>query len=148
MRRSSLNWQTWLQNGDQYMKAATPRGTISRLGAVVRYNLLSMSLEGYAMAILDYYGKLPANHTFTDLMEAISDVFPVAENLRLRILKYETIQSICTLEEYRRSTPTEEELCDFREAVYEFGAIAHGVCRLPAIGTSAAGSPPGQIECD
>ena len=68
MEENKLNWKTWLKNGDQYLKAATPKAKKSRFGTDIRYNLLGMSLEGYIMAILDYHGTLPDNHTFIDLM--------------------------------------------------------------------------------
>ena len=129
--KSNLNWQTWLKNGDQYLRAATPKSTKSRFGADIRYNLLSMSVEGYVMAILDYHHSLPANHTFTDLIEALELVMPMDEALKKRILRYENIQSICSLETYHRSQPTEEELTDLRDAILEISALAHKICDSP-----------------
>ena len=91
MNKHNLNWQTWLKNGDQYLKAATPKGTKSRFGADIRYNLLSMSLEGYIMAILDFHHNLPDNHTYFDLIYGLERVMPIDETLKKRILQYENI---------------------------------------------------------
>ena len=125
MSLTDLNWRTWLKNGDQYLKAATPKGEKSRFGTDIRYNLLSMSLEGYIMAILDFHGDLPENHTFLDLVVALERVMPIDESLKQRILKYENIQSICSLETYHRSAPTEEELLDLKGAIVEISSLAH-----------------------
>lgn len=128
MQISDLNWRKWLKNGDQYLKAATPRGEKSRFGANIRYNLLSMSLEAYIMAILDYHSSLPDNHTYTDLMAGLESVMPIDEDLKKRILSYENIQSICSVDRYHRNDPTEKELTGLKAAVTEIGEIAHRTC--------------------
>lgn len=130
MQISDLDWRKWLKNGDQYLKAATPRGgKKSRFGADIRYNLLSMSLEGYIMAILDFHSSLPDNHTFTDLVAGLESVVPIDEDLKSRILSYENIQSICSVDKYHRSEPTEEELTGLKAAVTEVADIAHRTCK-------------------
>lgn len=128
MEENKLNWQTWLKNGDQYLKAATPKGEKSRFGTDIRYNLLAMSLEGYIMAILDYHSTLPENHTFMDLIAGLEMVMPVDQTLKRRILKYEGLQSICAIDKYSRVDPSEEDINDLREAVREIGRMAHKKC--------------------
>lgn len=128
MKTNNLNWGKWLKEGDQYLKAATPKGKKSRFGTDIRYNLLSMSFEGYVMAILDYHQDLPDNHTFIDLMNALEKVIPVNKTLKQRILKYENIQSICSIEKYSRRNPTEKELDDLRGAITEISRMAHEIC--------------------
>lgn len=128
MKAKPLNWQRWLKDADQYMKAATPREKKSRFGAEIRYNLLSLSLEGYIMAILDFHHQLPDNHTYTDLITALETVWPVTESLKTRILQYENIQSICSVEKYHRRSPSTTELKDLKEAIDEIAMIAHKIC--------------------
>ena len=131
MHENNLNWKTWLKNGDQYLNAATPKGKKSRFGTDIRYNLLAMSLEGYIMAILDYHGTLPDNHTFIDLVTALELVMPVDKNLKGRILKYEGLQTICSVDKYSRLDPSEEDIDDLREAVKTIGRLAHEKCLNP-----------------
>lgn len=128
MQINDLSWRKWLKNGDQYLKAATPKGEKSRFDANIRYNLLSMSLEGYVMAILDYHDSLPENHTFTDLVAGLESVVNIDENLKRRILSFENIQSICSIDKYHRSKPTEEDLIGLKAAVMEIGDLAHITC--------------------
>ncbi len=125
---SKLNWKTWLKFGDQYLKASTPKRKVNRFGTVIRYNLISMSLESYVMAILDYHHTMPDNHTFTDLITALDVVMPLEKELKKRILHYESIQSICSVEKYHRSGPTEEELQDLSGAISELSIMAHKAC--------------------
>ena len=128
MEVSKLNWQTWLKQGDQYNEAATPKSTSSRFGTDIRYNLISMSLESYVMAILDFHHTLPDNHTFIDLITALEEVMPIDETLKRRILQYESIQSICSIDKYHRVSPTEDEIYDLKGAIDEISVIAHNIC--------------------
>jgi hypothetical protein len=148
MKTGDLNWQTWLKNGDQYLNAATPKNKTSRFGTDIRYNLLSMSLEGYIMAILDYHGDLPENHTYTDLVLALERVVPIDDALKKRILAYENLQSICSIDKYSRKNPTEMELVDLKGAIDEISRIAHKTCAVDLRGFPFSGSqniPPADL---
>lgn len=125
MENKKLNWKTWIKEGDQYLKAY---GTRSKFGTEIRYNLISMSFEAYTMAILDFHNSLPHNHTYSDLMFALEKVIPVDETLKERILKYENIQSICSIEKYHTVKPTEKELLDLKGAIMEISKMAHATC--------------------
>ena len=128
MSESKLNWRTWLTQGDQYLKASTPKSGVSRFGTEVRYNLISMSLEAYIMAIMDFHETLPQNHTYTDLIIGLETVIPLDEKLKNRILQYENIQSICSIEKYHTVAPTEDELFDLKGAIIEISMMAHTIC--------------------
>lgn len=127
MITTELNYTNWLKNGDQYLKAAGTSNKF-RFDTEVAYNLLGMSLESFVMAILDIHKSLPDNHTFTDLMDALETVAPVDISLRERILKYESIQSICSVDKYQREKPSREAVNELREAVKEISDMAHKVC--------------------
>lgn len=124
----AMNWQQWLKQGDQYLSSASPKGKKSKFNASIRYNLLSMSLESYVMAILDFHNTMPDNHTYTDLLDGLESVLAVDDNLKQRLLKYENIQSICSLEKFHIKQPTEAELVDLRNAILQMGALAHETC--------------------
>jgi hypothetical protein len=131
MEESKLNWKTWLVKGDQYIKAGTPKSGKSRFGTDINYNLLSMSLESYVMAILDYKQNLPDNHTYSDLIYGLERVMPIDQDLKHRILKYESIQSICSIDKYSVTLPTEEEINDLRGAINEIKELAYSTCPNP-----------------
>ena len=128
MKESRLNWKTWLSSGDQYLKAGTPKGTKSRFGTEIRYNLLSMSFEGYCMAILDFKRNLPDNHTYTDLIHGLERVMPIDQDLKARLLKFENIQSICSIEKFHIASPSEEELRELTVAIHEIRSLAYETC--------------------
>ena len=128
MTERELSWRIWLDHGDKYLKAAIPKGKIGILGPTIRYNLLSISMENYIMAILDFYKTLPDNHTYTDLITSLEQVVPVDEGLKSRILKHECVQSICSMSDYHRNDPSEDDLVDLTGAITEIGQMAHRIC--------------------
>ncbi|TLX74123.1 hypothetical protein E9993_13575 [Labilibacter sediminis] len=125
---SNNNWKKWLKDGDEYMKSMPAPGKISKFGTDIRYNLLSMGFESYVMAILDYKDNLPDNHTYTDLIYGIERVMPFDQELKKRILKYECIQDICSLDKYTILQPSEEDISDLHGAILEIKDLAHGIC--------------------
>lgn len=130
--KSALCWQSWLIHGDKYLKASKPRGVKNRFGTEIVYNLLSMSLESYIMAIMDFHQKLPENHTYTDLFRGLDTVMNVDPVLKARILQYENIQSICSIEKYHRTSPSHEEIDDLKDALIEIRDMAHLACQTAA----------------
>jgi hypothetical protein len=129
MTENNLNWQTWLAHGDQYLKSGTKReNSRIKFGSEIRYNVLSMALEAYIMSIVDFHHTLPDNHTYTDLIDSLESVMQIDQELKQRILKYENIQSICSIDKYYRESPTEEQLDDLFGAIVQLSELAHGVC--------------------
>jgi hypothetical protein len=131
MDNSNNTWKMWLPQGDQYLKAGSPKNGKSKFGTDILYNLLSMSLESYIMAILDYKKNLPDNHTYTDLVNGLERVMPLDPSLKHQILKYESIQSICSVDKYSIKLPTEDEINDLRDAIMKIKMIAYETC--PAV---------------
>jgi hypothetical protein len=125
---SANTWETWIVKADQYMKAVAPAGRKSKFSNSIRYNMLSMSFESYVMAIMDFHRTLPENHTYSDLVAGLETVMPISDSLKKRILQYENIQSICSVEKYHIQDPTDEELIDLEAAIREIGDLAHDTC--------------------
>ncbi|NLD99493.1 MAG: hypothetical protein GX640_06425 [Fibrobacter sp.] len=122
------NWREWLTDGEKYLKTAGGQSKAARFNTAYQYNVIAIALESFAMAILDYHGKLPDNHTFTDLIEALQTVIGLPDDLREKILEHEQTQKICSFTDYTRTEPTTEEINDFRDAVKKIGTIARNVC--------------------
>lgn len=123
------DWKDWLREGDQYQYAAKyhPNKT-ARLDTTFQYNVFSLALESYSMAILDYHKKMPENHTLNDFLEALQTVTQIDPQLKQRIAKHEQIQKLCSWTNHDRKIATIEQVSDFSEAVKQIGALAHRMC--------------------
>ena len=129
----AINWKEWLMEARQYEDAGAGKGGVaSKLSPVVVYNLFSMSLESYCMAILDYHGTLADNHTFTDLMDSMEKVYSVEPELKRRILELEKYQQICAFEDFIVAEVDSIINREFQDVVGIFGEIARTECRVAA----------------
>ena len=124
------NWKQWLAEGHQYEQAGSKKvGKFSKLSPTVVYNLFSMSLESYCMAILDYHGTLADNHTFTDLMNGLERVTTVEPTLKQRILELEKCQQICSFEDFTIAKVDSIVNREFQKVIGIVRELAYTQCR-------------------
>jgi HEPN domain-containing protein len=99
----SLDHTTWLREGRQFLRVAQRAyQTRSKLTPEILYNVLGLAVEKCLMATLDVHGRLPDNHTFTDLVEATRQVMELDPDLSRELIELEGFQEICCLETYQR----------------------------------------------
>ncbi|MDF1552379.1 MAG: hypothetical protein P1P84_04920 [Deferrisomatales bacterium] len=98
-----LDHTTWLQEGRQFFRVAQ-RADPSRDKRTPEslYNVLGLSVEKCLMVALDVHGRLPDDHSFTDLFEATSRVVEWDPGLCRNLVALESFQEICCLETYQR----------------------------------------------
>lgn len=125
----ALNWQQWLKEGQQYEKAGIGKNkTASKLDPIIVYNLFSMSLESFCMAILDYHGTLADNHTFSDLLDSLERVCPVKPDLKCRILELEKCQQICSFDDFVVAQVDSIVNREFQDVIKLVSELAHAEC--------------------
>lgn len=124
------SWSTWLSHAIRYEQSVKGKKTQpSKFNPAIQYNLIALALENYVMAMVSYHHQLPENHTFSDLIRAWEAVAPLAPDLKATILKYEDMQSICSMDNYARHEPTQEDLAQLSAAVFQLGAIVKATCQ-------------------
>jgi hypothetical protein len=89
------------------------------------FNVASMALERYLVALCDLHGTEPMNHNFVCLMNAVEKVTDVPHALSREIRSLDTIFGICALDEtYHHGKPTASDadkvlrLCDEIHALF------------------------------
>ncbi|MDW7771390.1 MAG: hypothetical protein SCH71_00715 [Desulfobulbaceae bacterium] len=107
-------WQNFLQDGRRYL--ATASAGYGRRKEIftpkILYNIIAMSVEKFVMAALMRHGKMPYNHTMTDLVEALEEAFPHAmpADIREGLLNLDTYQDICDPYEFTIMEPGPEDI--------------------------------------
>jgi hypothetical protein len=82
------------------------------------FNVASVALERYLVALCELYGMEPMNHNFICLMSAVDKLVPVPHALSKEVKSLDRIFGICFLEDYSHGTPTASDadktlrLCD------------------------------------
>lgn len=76
----------------------------------VVFNVASVALERYLLALCDLYGIEPGNHNYTCLMDAVEQIIDVPLALNKEIRSLDLIFGICSLENYYHGTPEPEDM--------------------------------------
>jgi hypothetical protein len=118
-----------IKEADQYLKAAV--GGLKREAVFtpeILYNILGMAIEQYCLALLYYKGTMPDNHTFLDLVEAMSMVEPVPEDLKKELRDLQAYQEICCLDAYVRKVPNRTAILGMIDTTRKLESFVKTTC--------------------
>jgi len=93
-------------------------------GASLIFNVASLAIECYLIALCSYFKTMPFNHNYNALMDAASEVIAFDPELALQIRALDTIFGICSLEHYHHGTPEHSDatgslaICAALEAMF------------------------------
>jgi hypothetical protein len=75
----------------------------------VVFNVASVALERYLVAICELYGEEPRNHNFITLMMTADKLLEVPKTLSKEVKSLDQIFGICFLDDYFHGTPTDAD---------------------------------------
>ncbi len=90
-------FQTDFQSAQGYHRRAEKFSHSGRPSNLV-FNIASMALERYLVALCDLYGIAPENHNYACLMDAAETVFDFTSIMNQDIRSLDDIFGICSLE--------------------------------------------------
>jgi len=73
------------------------------------FNIASVALERYLVALCELYGEEPMNHNFITLMITVDKLIEVPRKLSKEIKSLDQIFGICFLDNYFHGTPIEAD---------------------------------------
>ncbi|WP_207205264.1 HEPN domain-containing protein [Methanolobus psychrotolerans] len=91
----------------------------------VVFNVASLALERYLVALCYLYDMEPYNHNYTCLMDTVEMVIDVPEELNREIRSLDKIFDICSLEDYYHGNPEPSDMdrimsmCDAVEGLFD-----------------------------
>ena len=74
------------------------------------FNIASVALERYLVALCDLYGEDPRNHNYITLMWSVENFMEIPKDLNKRIKAMDWIFGICSIDEYRHPNPDEKDM--------------------------------------
>ena len=121
-------WETFFDEGKAFLLTATAARQKKKEAFTpeILYNIIAMAIEKFVMAALMKHGALPYNHTMTDLVEALDDVFPEMINeLRDQLLLMDSYQEICDVDAFNIKPPGTDEIPGMLEMAARMQELAH-----------------------
>jgi hypothetical protein len=118
-------WKKFYDEGRAYHKTA--RGGLKRpevFTPEIVQNIAAMGIEKYCMSIFMHRGTLPQNHTMEDFIEGLREFFPLPADLEGSLRYFDSLQQICSLDNYRITKPEAADLPRFLEAINRIALLA------------------------
>lgn len=75
----------------------------------VVFNVASVTIENYLIALCELYGVMPGNHNYACLMDAIETIMEVPVLLNDEIRSLDFIFGICSVENYFHGDPEQSD---------------------------------------
>ena len=122
-------YEASIQEADQYLKTAV--GGLKRekvFTPEILYNILGMAIEKYCLALLYYKETMPDNHTFHDLVDAMSTVVSLQEDLKEELKALQGYQEICSLSSYARNAPDRTAILEMIETTRKLESFVKTTC--------------------
>ncbi len=94
------------------------------------FNVASVALERYLVALCDLYGEVVMNHNYISLVMTVELFMDIPQTINSKIRNMDRIFNICSVEECMHSTPEENdminvlELCDYVKDLFDQDRIA------------------------
>lgn len=85
------------------------------------FNVGSVALEAYLVALCAWRSAMPFNHNFNCLIDAVEEVMDIPADLARDIRDLDGMFGICSLDDYHRETP---EPADARRVLSMCGRVA------------------------
>jgi hypothetical protein len=93
------------------------------------FNTASVAIENYLLAICEYHGIMPLNHSYGCLMNAVDPLSVTDEKLSGDIRSLDRIFGICSVDAYHHGTP---ESADSERALHICERLKDAVDKMTA----------------
>jgi hypothetical protein len=125
VNKSKEDWEQFLEDGRGFHR--TVLGGLKRPGVFtpeILQNIAAMGIEKYFMAIFTRRGLLPRNHTMSDFVEEAGSFMALSEELKALLLYFDSLQSICSFDDFKITKPASDDVERFVDAVNQVAKLA------------------------
>jgi hypothetical protein len=125
MNKQMEGWKQFLEDGRGFHR--TVLGCLKRPDVFtpeIIQNIAAMGIEKYFMAVFTHRGILPQNHTMRDFTEEVKAFMPLPEDLEASLLYFDSLQNICSFDDFSITKPSPGDVDRFVEAINRVALLA------------------------
>lgn len=125
MDKQKEGWEQFLEDGRGFHRAVL--GGLKRpevFTPEIIQNIAAMGIEKYFMALFIRRGILPRSHTMEDFIEEIKTFAPLPEDLETLLRRFDSLQNICSFDDFRITKPSPGDVGRFVEAINRVALLA------------------------
>jgi hypothetical protein len=119
------DWEEFYEDARGFHK--TVRGSLNRpevFTPELVQNIAAMGIEKYFMAVFTHRGLMPQNHTMQDFVEGVKSFLELPAGLEKSLLYFDSLQSICSMDDYNIIKPSPGDVSRFVEAIDRVAILA------------------------
>lgn len=105
-----MEWESYYQEAIDYCSVAQNASRKGKLGNMVIYNLVSMSVENFMTSLLIREGNFPEHSSISGMLREIKKIRSVPEEFTAEVRFINSFMNFCSLEIVPEKIPTDEEI--------------------------------------
>ena len=131
-----MEWENYFKEAIDYCSVAQNASHNGKLGNIVIYNVISMSVENFMTSLLIREGNFPEHSSISGMLREIKKIMPVPEEFTPAVRFINSFMNFCSLEIVPEKIPTDEEIARMVGFATSLKDWTSG-CLLPAVTLNA-----------
>jgi len=112
-----MEWESYFKEAIDYCSIAQNASQKGKLGNMVIYNIIGMSVENFMTSLLIREGNFPEHSSISGMLREIKKIMPVPEEFTTGVRFMNSFMNFCSLEVVPEKIPTDEEITRMVEFV-------------------------------
>jgi len=105
-----MEWKSYYSEASDYYKTAFGAAQKKRLGNLVIYNLVAMSIENYMTSVLMKSGFIPEHSSISSMYRELKKNHNTPEEFHAEVRFMNRFMNFCSLESTPEIVPTDDEI--------------------------------------
>lgn len=105
-----MEWKSYYSEASDYYKTAFGAAQKKRLGNLVIYNLVAMSIENYMTSVLMKSGFIPEHSSISSMYRELKKNHNAPEEFHAEVRFMNRFMNFCSLEPTPEIVPTDDEI--------------------------------------
>ena len=105
-----MEWESYYQEAIDYCHVGQNASRSGKLGNMVIYNIISMSVENFMTSLLIREGNFPEHSSISGMLREIKKIRLVPEEFAAEVRFMNSFMNFCSLEIVPEKIPTDEEI--------------------------------------
>jgi len=115
-----MEWESYFKEAIDYCSVAQNASRKGKLGNMVIYNIMGMSVENFMTSLLISEGNFPEHSSISGMLREIKKIMPVPEEFTAGVRFMNSFMNFCSLEVVPEKIPTDEEITRMIDFVTSF----------------------------
>jgi len=105
-----MEWESYFKEAIDYCNVAQNASRKGKLGNMVIYNIIGMSVENFMTCLLIREGNFPEHSSISGMLREIKKIMPVPDEFTTEVRFMNSFMNFCSLEVIPEKKPSDEQI--------------------------------------